>query len=897
MRQAGGHAKLAHGEAAGAPFTTPQQQPLPSASGPQMTTRLVTLDEFRCFHGDVETDLPKQKLRFALLVYVALDEKATRTRVGDLLWGDVDEDRARHRLNQSLYAIRQQFGNVIESDGDALRATANLVIDAVDFGRLADAGEHARALELYHRPFLEGFNLDATPGWEHWVDRTRAVLARTYRQSARLQLNALQAAGDLRAAQRLAEQWLALDEDAEDAHAALMQCLAATGHAPDAIAHYQALERRALADGNRVSSRLREIMQAINAQPVARAHVVTGAPPPREAARPARPRKLAYAALVLLALAAAGFIALSNADDPPAAPANVQASPDSYAQAEAAFGRWQLDSAAQLYRQAIQRDERTPESFWRLTQVLHLSGDTSAALRQAAAGAIPLARHFTRGDQIYVSAVAALARRDLIAACEQFAQLIALDSTSFAAWMGLGDCHAFDQLVLADAASASGWSFRSSQHAAIQAYRRALALVPSFNSALVSLGASRLSQILTLDPSLPRRGSTVQGAMMFAFPELHGDTLAFVPYPAHVFPKGWPGSPAAFAGGLVHIRRIALDIARQWVAVFPDDANARESYALALESLAAIRRNASGLPSAIDQAERAARLSRDRVQQFRLAVMLARLHLKAEDWAKARQHASALLKRNSDGIPRRLEYLAPMAGLLGDRSQAANLSGAQASDGIDGIPVPVIEAQLRLHVYAAFGEPADSIRVIWRRSLDGIRAGVEPARQRSALLQLNTRAAALSFLSTGLTPLHEPSEFMWWLLSLQASLARGDTATVRAGIARHLADYVGVGPQPASIDVEHEVARLSLAIGDTATAVATLDWFLDHLDQIHPGISYQVTQSVTLVRAMALRAEIAAAQKDAERLRKWQRAVRTLWSDGDAEARAVVSRITALSAR
>src|SRR5687767_13581823 len=96
-RRPSDHAKLADWLQPRAPYKLVPTRP--SFTEPQLMTRLITLSELRCFHGDVETDLPKQKLRFALLVYLAMERNATRDKVMALLWPEVDQERARGRLN------------------------------------------------------------------------------------------------------------------------------------------------------------------------------------------------------------------------------------------------------------------------------------------------------------------------------------------------------------------------------------------------------------------------------------------------------------------------------------------------------------------------------------------------------------------------------------------------------------------------------------------------------------------------------------------------------------------------------------------------------------------------------------------------------------------------------
>src|SRR5262245_44836485 len=145
------------------------------------TIALTSLCPLSCQQNGIETDLPHQKLRFALLVYIASERTAPRAKICALLWPEVDELRACNRLKQVLYEVRQSLGpEVIVTDADELRAGDHLTVDARDFGVRADAGHYEQALGLYSRFFLDGFYVDAGATWERWVDRKRAILARTF---------------------------------------------------------------------------------------------------------------------------------------------------------------------------------------------------------------------------------------------------------------------------------------------------------------------------------------------------------------------------------------------------------------------------------------------------------------------------------------------------------------------------------------------------------------------------------------------------------------------------------------------------------------------------------------------------------------------------------------------
>jgi tetratricopeptide (TPR) repeat protein len=521
-----------------------------------------------------------------------------------------------------------------------------------------------------------------------------------------------------------------------------------------------------------------------------------------------------------------------------------------------------------------------------------MAGDTGPALRTAGTVALAQAAEITSSDMLLLQGLSALAQRQYQTACERLGKLVQLDSLNFAAWLGMGDCHAFDTLVVPDSTSPSRWRFRSSYHAAIQAYQTALELAPSFNFAMIGSGASRLHGLLLLDPSLPPRGASADGEQYAAFPAVSSgsDTLRFIPYRLRDMLAGRPGSPAEYAAGTMRVREISLTVARDWVAAFPDNAEALEAYALALESVDAIRADRPGNPSALAVAERALRSATDQAQRFRIANMRLRFLLKTEDYGGVTRLADSLLAAIGTPDTGQAVPLAAVAALRGRIHRTAELLVLElprTQERLGAVPASIVEDYLRLRGYAAFGWPADSLRVLWRRIEEGIRAGVPPHQQETLLAQLNRRAAYLAFPVIGITTLHRPGPLADWLSLLQAAQWRGDTAAVRAGVAQRQASFLDVGPQPVTIDIRLHVALLSLAIGDTASAIRTLDSVLNHLGLAHPRVTADESQAASLVRMMPPRAELAARANDEVAMRRWAHAVRQLWSEGDAHARSV----------
>ena len=106
----------------------------------------------------------------------------SRDKLIGLLWSESDAERARNRLNVSVYELRKALGDdAILSAGDELRLNPDVVsTDTASFDAAMARGDHEAAVALYRGPLLDGFFLDDAPEFERWTDRERARLADSY---------------------------------------------------------------------------------------------------------------------------------------------------------------------------------------------------------------------------------------------------------------------------------------------------------------------------------------------------------------------------------------------------------------------------------------------------------------------------------------------------------------------------------------------------------------------------------------------------------------------------------------------------------------------------------------------------------------------------------------------
>jgi hypothetical protein len=129
------------------------------------------------------------------------------------------------------------------------------------------------------------------------------------------------------------------------------------------------------------------------------------------------------------------------------------------------------------------------------------------------------------------------------------------------------------------------------------------------------------------------------------------------------------------------------------------------------------------------------------------------------------------------------------------------------------------------------------------------------------------------------------------MLEMQWALLNHDAAAVRKAFERGRAMRRIALPGDIALDhVFHETWVL-LQVGDTATARDYLDRTLAALSALRTTVSREPLQAGALVRAMALRAELAAAAGDRTTARRWAEPVTILWRDSDPELRPIVERM------
>ena len=584
-----------------------------------------------------------------------------------------------------------------------------------------------------------------------------------------------------------------------------------------------------------------------------------------------------------------------------------------YADGREALASWDLSGAQRLFRAALERDPDYAQANLWLAYAELLADAPAADWGVSAARALSSRQKLGAPDLALARALRHLATGGIEQACADYRAIVARDSTDFIAWFGLGECQRRDRVVVRDPRSPSGWRFRSSYQAAAAAYRRALELVPSVHRAFTGIGTQRLMDLFYVETNLVRSGfvagtPAAPPVQFGAFPSLDHDTLAFVPYPIAMVFGGRPeANPPSTSLAIDRNRQVLGEIIQRWIEAFPTSADAFEALSVVLETSGELTLDGGPGSSALAAARRGRALSHDAQQTSRLALAEIRLLAKLEQFARARSLADSILAV-APAAPDALEAhrLAGLAALTGRVYRTAELLALSApvdtpvtwdGEALPEAPVPVREAALALLGYAALGGPVDSLRALKARVDRRVASWTGPtARERVRLAVLHV-PVGLAFPQLGLTDVHRADAGGDYVLEWQWALAHGDTARVRTERARLAQLRSHQRPGDVAVDGTYLEAVLLLQIGDSGAATQLLDLSLTALPTLGTYLLDQVPQAAALVRAMALRADLAGRAGDKTTAEHWARGVLDMWASADAPLAPTLASMRALAGR
>jgi hypothetical protein len=256
----------------------------------------------------------------------------------------------------------------------------------------------------------------------------------------------------------------------------------------------------------------------------------------------------------------------------------------------------------------------------------------------------------------------------------------------------------------------------------------------------------------------------------------------------------------------------------------------------------------------------------------------------------ARALADSLLDAQPPSERREPQLLGSLAALTGRAALAASYASA---GGVGGAVPAIAQSGPALVAFAALGGPADSLRSLEQQVEDGVNSLPEAARGAEWRRWL-IRSAVLAFPDYRLRVLSQPRQTTAGpQLSVTAAASVGDSVTVRRSLAQLATARRSLRPADIMIDGVFPESAALFAIGDARGAVAWLDPTLRALRFSASQDLTTVARAGSLVRAMALRADLATRLDDTLTARRWAGAVVALWSGADPFLGPVVRRMEA----
>lgn len=539
---------------------------------------------------------------------------------------------------------------------------------------------------------------------------------------------------------------------------------------------------------------------------------------------------------------------------------------------------WSLDSAAAHLRQATAIDPRYGTASLWLGQVLYWLQDSTDAALTAVRRAEPMLAQGSAALR-HATALRALLEHRYDVACQAFEAMLQEDSLSFTNWRDVGDCRGDDDAVVPDASSPSRWRFRSSWNDAFAAYQRAIALAPAHPAR--ELLYARAADLLITEGGQWRPGNSVGDPpeAFGALPSLVGGVVHLYPFSESMHRASASGTvPSSLTQALQSQRKDLMVLVNTWARQFPESWAARSRLAAVLEQLGEIGDGRTEFTSALAEARRARKLARSESDRVRMANSEVRLLLKSSDYAAVARLADSLLDAPRASTPTIAALLAPLAALRGRSALAVRLLQESWREEENGyapglrlLSADLRAALARVKVATALGTCG--------RELDVANADVE----RLVAVQVDSASRGewrKTFLSaiwswqspcTGGRSAQRIGSTTELLPRMQSALVRRDTAAIRTMWTQLKKVRLGAAPDSYSIDTMYQEAWVFADCGFDREAAEHLDLVLAAIPSGSPQLTLKVEQSAALVRALRLRGELYARERNAEASTRLQR--------------------------
>jgi DNA-binding SARP family transcriptional activator len=123
--------------------------------------RLTTLGGLSVHSGEAKTPVVSRPRHLALLCLLAASASrgVSRDRILALLWPELDTEHGRNALNQLLFGLRRDLGDVVVGRAELRLNAAALPTDLEEFEAAIHRGDLGLAAELYRGPLADGFHI------------------------------------------------------------------------------------------------------------------------------------------------------------------------------------------------------------------------------------------------------------------------------------------------------------------------------------------------------------------------------------------------------------------------------------------------------------------------------------------------------------------------------------------------------------------------------------------------------------------------------------------------------------------------------------------------------------------------------------------------------------------
>jgi DNA-binding SARP family transcriptional activator len=209
---------------------------------------------------------PSKSLAVLAVLATLPEYTATRHRIAELLWPDMQHGKARRALRQALHYVVTCTGeHLVRADESDLRLdTTRLKVDLHEFEDALQGGDDCRVVDLYGGHFLAGLEGSGSQELEEWIESEDEYVRVGVEVACARLVSRLLEAGDAKAATVYARRHVELNPLDEAAQLSLIRALKAAGNlvgALQAYRSYRVLLKRALDD--KPSAELERITAAV----------------------------------------------------------------------------------------------------------------------------------------------------------------------------------------------------------------------------------------------------------------------------------------------------------------------------------------------------------------------------------------------------------------------------------------------------------------------------------------------------------------------------------------------------------------------------------------------------------------------------------------------------------